>query len=274
MTPLTNLNTIILADLANIIVGVDIMIVTSTDIKNNFGKYIRLAAKEDIIITKNGKTVGKLVACQEDIDGCQKYSEGIDRYGETIKENAPAYNYNGHRVAYEEFLEISANSEERYEYIDGEVYLLASPKTTHQRILAKMFGTFYNWFEGKKCTPMIAPYDIKLQRNENNKNVVQPDLMVICDLDEMLGDDDYYKGIPSLVVEITSRSTKSKDYVRKLDLYMDCGISEYWIVNPENREVQIYLFKDKDILDNKTFLFSDDAKSFYFKGLTINLTDY
>ena len=58
---------------------------------------------------------------------------------------------------------------------------------------------------------MIAPYDIMLQRNEHNKNVVQPDLMVICDLDEKLGDDDYYKGIPTLVVEITSRSTKSKD---------------------------------------------------------------
>lgn len=240
------------------------MIVTSTDIKNNFGKYIRLAVKEDIIITKNGKPVGKLVACQEDIDG----------YGEVVKENTPAYNYDKHKVTYEEFLEISANSDERYEYIDGEVYLLASPKTTHQRILTKMFGTFYNWFEGKKCTPMIAPYDITLQRNENNKNVVQPDLMVICDLEEKLGDDDYYKGIPTLVVEITSRSTKSKDYVRKLDLYMSCEVSEYWIVNPENREVHIYLFKDKDILDNKTFSFDDVIKSFNFEGLTLSLRNY
>ena len=121
---------------------------------------------------------------------------------------------------------------------------------------------------------MIAPYDIMLQRNEHNKNVVQPDLMVICDLDEKLGDDDYYKGIPTLVVEITSRSTKSKDYVRKLDLYMDCGVSEYWIVNPDNKEVQIYLFKDKDIEDNKTYSFNDEIKSFCFEGLGVNLRDY
>jgi len=240
------------------------MIVTSTDIKNNFGKYIRLAAKEDIIITKNGKTVGKLVAFQEE----------IDTDAAIIKENAPAYNYNGHKVTYEEFLEISANSEERYEYIDGEIYLLASPKTTHQRILMEMSAVFYNWFKGKKCTPMIAPYDITLQRNENNKNVVQPDLMVICDLDEKLGDDDYYKGIPALVVEITSQSTKSKDYVRKLDLYMDCGASEYWIVDSDNRQVQIYLFKDKDIQNNKTFSFNDEIKSFYFEGLAVSLRDY
>ena len=261
---MTNLNIILLADLANSCLGDDIMIITSTDVKNNFGKYIRLAAKEDIIITKSGKKVGKLVA----------YLEDIDETRQIIKENAPVYNYDRKKMSYEEFLEISASSDERYEYIDGEIYLLASPKTTHQKILFEMSVVFYNWFKGKKCTPMIAPYDIKLERNENNKNVVQPDLMVICDLDEKLGDDDYYTGVPALMVEITSRSTKSKDYVRKLDLYMCCGVSEYWIVNPENREVQIYLFKDRDIFNNKTFSFNDEIKSFYFDKLTISLRDY
>lgn len=240
------------------------MIITSTDIKNNFGKYIRLAAKENIIITKNGKKVGKLVALQED----------DNENSQIVNENSPAYNYDRQKVSYEEFLEISANSDERYEYIDGEIYLLASPKTTHQKILFEMSGMFYNWFKGKKCTPMIAPYDIKLKRNENNKNVVQPDIMVICDLEEKLGEDDYYTGVPTLMVEIISRSTKSKDYVRKLDLYMCCGVSEYWIVNPENREVQIYLFKDGGIFKNKTFAFNDEIKSFYFEDLTLNLKDY
>ena len=91
---------------------------------------------------------------------------------------------------------------------------------------------------------------------------------------EKLGDDDYYKGVPTLAVEIISASTKSKDYVRKLDLYMSCGVSEYWIVNPENREVQVYLFKDRDILNNKTYSFNDDIKSFYFEGLVLSLRDY
>ena len=225
------------------------MIITSTDIKNNFGKYIRLAAKEDIIITKNGRKIGKLIAYEEN---------GNDRK----------------KVSYEEFLEISANSDERYEYIDGEIYLLASPKTTHQKILFEMSVVFYNWFKGKKCTPMIAPYDIKLRRNENNKNIVQPDLMVICDLEENLGEDDYYTGIPTLIVEITSRSTKSKDYVRKLDLYMNCGVSEYWVVDPESAEVHVYLFNNGDICKNKTYTFRDDIKSFYFENLTLSLNGY
>ncbi len=47
---------------------------------------------------------------------------------------------------------------------------------------------------------MIAPYDIKLQRS--SKNVVQPDLMVICDLEDKLDDDDYYVGVPALALFI------------------------------------------------------------------------
>lgn len=239
------------------------MKVTSTDIKNNFGKYIRLAAKEDILITKNGKIVGRLTAYSEDDDN-----------GLSTKDNAVSYSYDRKKATFEEFLEISQNSEERYEYIDGEIYLLASPTTTHQRILYEISGIFYIWFKDKKCIPMIAPYDIKLSRSEVNKNVVQPDLMVICDLEEKLGEDDYYQGVPSLIVEIISPSTKSKDYIKKLDLYMSCGVNEYWIVDPTNKEVHVYAFEEKNIYKSKTYHFDTPIKSFVFNGLEVNLSDF
>lgn len=242
------------------------MLVTSTNIKNNFGKYIRLAAREDIIITKNGKRVCKLISFGEDDD--QKSNTS------TLEESGAAYDYTKEKMTYEEFLEFNKDAEERYEYIDGEIYLLSSPKTIHQSILMEMTGVFYNWFKGKKCTPMFAPYDIKLKKNKNNRNVVQPDLMVICDLEEKLGEDDYYMGVPVLAVEIISVSSKRKDYIKKLDLYMSCGICEYWIVDPSNKEVYIYLFKDKDIYVNKTYSFDSEIKSFYFKGLTLHLNDF
>ena len=37
------------------------MIVTATEFKTNFGKYLELIAKEDIFITRNGKTIAKVV---------------------------------------------------------------------------------------------------------------------------------------------------------------------------------------------------------------------
>lgn len=240
------------------------MKVNSTELQNNFGKYLMLATREDIIITRNGTEIAKLSAL-----GNTDAEYGAE--SEIIREKAEDYRYGGRKASYEEFLELSQNSDERYEYIDGEIYLLASPKTTHQTALTELLVIFYNWFQGKKCTPMVAPYDITLKRNPENINVVQPDVMVICDLEENLDENDYYMGVPSLVVEILSAGTRGKDLIKKLDLYMSCGVREYWIVNPLNREVTVYLFEDQDISNSITYRKSETVQSFIFPGLSAEL---
>jgi len=241
------------------------MIVTSTELQNNFGKYLMLAAREDIIITRNGTAIARLSAVKE-----AAYDHGAA--SGAVMERVEEYSYYGGRKAsYEEFLELTKNSEERYEYIDGEIYLLASPKTAHQIALTELFGIFYNWFQGKKCVPLVAPYDITLKRNPENINVVQPDLMVICDIEEKLDENDYYKGVPDLVVEILSEGTRSKDLIKKLDLYMSCGVREYWLVNPLNREVTVYLFADREISNNTTYRKPEIVQSYIFEGLSAEL---
>ena len=240
------------------------MIVTSTEVQNNFGKYLMLAAQEEIIITRNGTEIAKLTAIKEPPAAG---IEGRDR----AAEKGAAYGDGGWKASYEEFLELTQNSEERYEYIDGEIHLLASPKTAHQIALTELFVIFYHWFEGKRCTPLVAPYDITLRRNPENINVVQPDLMVICDLEEKLDANDYYQGVPALVVEILSEGTQRKDLITKLDLYLSCGVSEYWIVNPLNKELTVYHFADQNIKRSATYRKPEVACSFIFDGLTIEL---
>lgn len=240
------------------------MIVNSTELQNNFGKYLILAAREEIIITRNGMAIAKLTAVNDHL------SEGETAPG-AVREKAESYGYGGRKASYEEFLELTKDNEERYEYIDGEIYYMASPKTAHQKTLTELFVVFYNWFQGKKCSPFVAPYDITLKRNADDKNVVQPDIMVICDLEDKLNEKDYYMGVPALVVEITSEFTRSKDLIKKLDLYMSSGISEYWIVNPLNKEVAIYLFADKEISNYITYRKKETAQSFLFTGLSVEL---
>lgn len=243
------------------------MKINSTELQNNFGKYLMLAAQEDIIITRNGLEIAKLSAI----------SDVMSDYGAapgTVAEKAERYSfgsYGGRKASYEEFLQLTQDSEERYEYIDGEIYLLASPKTAHQMALTELFGIFYNWFRGKNCTPLVAPYDIKLRRSSESINVVQPDIMVICDLEEKLDKNDYYQGVPTLVVEILSEGTRSKDLIKKLDLYMFSDVKEYWIVNPINKEVTVYLFEAKNIRSNMTYRKSENAQSQFFAGLAVEL---
>jgi Uma2 family endonuclease len=239
------------------------VIVNSTDLKNNLGKYLRLSAGEDIIITSNHRKIAILSAYEE-------MGEVVAHIGQ-VKEQAEIYQFGPPRASYEEFLRLAENSDERYEYIDGEVFLLASPKAYHQKVLGELHFVFYSWFQGKKCRPVFAPFDITLKRSPENISVVQPDLMVICDLEENLNEQDYYTGIPALVVEIISESTRSKDFIKKLDLYMSTGVKEYWIINPLNREVSVYRFEKNNISKNTTYKNLETAVSYVFDGLEVGL---
>lgn len=193
-----------------------------------------------------------------------------------INETAEKYvwdNYSGRPCSYETYKEISENNDERYEYIDGEIYLLASPKPAHQHVQKNIFSSFIRWFEQKECQPYVAPFDIILSRSGKDTNVVQPDIMIICNLKEYLDGQGNYTGIPSLVVEILSPNSIKKDLVRKLDLYMSSGIKEYWIVNPMNRQITIYQFDSKNIVQTYTYSSGDIAKSFEYEGLEVSLNN-
>ena len=237
------------------------MIANSTEVKNNFGKYLRMTFKEDVIITSNGRKIARLTAYDENY---KKEDKGWD-----IREGSVAYEMPPRKVTYEEFLEINEETEQRLEYIDGEIYLLASPKIDHQVALGELHIMLHEWFRGKKCRPMLAPFDIKLKRPNGDRNMVQPDLMVICDMDENRNEKGKYDGVPVLVVEIISGGTRKKDFIKKFDLYMSTGVKEYWIVNPINKEVQVFQFEDGEIVENMSYKGQDTVRSYVFEGLSV-----
>lgn len=105
---------------------------------------------------------------------------------------------------------------------------------------------------------------------EEDPNVVQPDVVVICDLDKV-NESNKYEGIPALVVEVLSPSTKGKDMVTKLSLYMKSGVSEYWVVNLEGRSILQYSFSpERDIENLKIYAEGESIKSSIFTGLEIS----
>jgi len=175
-------------------------------------------------------------------------------------------------MSYDEFLELTEHSEQRFELIDGIVYNLASPAFHHQYIIHVLSGTFYNWFQGKSCIPLTSPLDITLRKSEDNICVVQPDIVVTCDKDN-LDDRGKYQVVPALAVEVLSPTTRSKDLTKKLELYMLCGVKEYWIVDPMNEMIQLYSFENQDIAEHRTFskAVGGMLRSIWFDGLTVPL---
>ncbi len=98
--------------------------------------------------------------------------------------------------------------------------------------------------------------------------MVQPDILVICDEDK-IDENDTYQGIPSLVVEVISKSTRSKDMIKKLSLYMKSGVDEYWLVDNLNEKIIIYAMEEREIKNVWTVNFGDVLESVRFPGLKI-----
>ncbi|MBL7005745.1 MAG: type II toxin-antitoxin system Phd/YefM family antitoxin [Spirochaetia bacterium] len=252
------------------------MYVSTTEVQNNFGKYLKLCKIENVIITKNGKKSALLLYYPRNSDGYEA-GEPFSGYGTSSKKKS---NYN---VTYRQFMEMTEDSENRYELIDGEVCMLASPSFTHQRVLADVNDAFRLYFKNHDtCDAFLAPLDIELIRQqikllrevtEDDINIVQPDLMVLCDYMKDINENDKYKGTPSLVVEILSPSTAGKDQIKKLGLYMDSGVGECWIIDPKGKKVMIYAFKEREIEDDDVFLSGARAESFIYPGLGVEVDD-
>lgn len=227
---------------------------TTTEVQNNFGHYLKICQHEKVVITKNGREVAELMGVSE------------------VREDAPVYMGRGVPMSYQQFQELARSSEKNYEYIDGEVFLLTSPLYPHQRAVREIFGEFIAWFRDKNCEPLVSPFDITLYRKGYNEkvSVVQPDILVICD-SEKIDDTGKYRGTPALLVEVLSISTRSIDLLKKLDLYMESGVQEYWIVDPSSQQVIIYCFQDYQIITFTTLKHKDAAESIIFPGLKVRL---
>ncbi len=238
--------------------------VNTTDLQNAFGKYLSLVEKEDIIVVKNGKSVAKLI----------RYSEP-DFF--IVHEEAKQYK-SPRRISYDEYMALVNSSDQRYELIDGEVYLLASPSFKHQVVVNEIAWHFNNYFRGKPCRSLTAPLDIRLfgfaTKFEEDPNVVQPDVVVICD-EEKVNVEGKYEGVPALVVEILSPSTKGKDMAVKLNLYMKSGVREYWVVDLERKNMFQYSFSEERDIDRlNTYGIEDTIKSTVFEGLELKISDF
>ena len=133
---------------------------------------------------------------------------------------------------------------ELIEIIDGEAFMMATPSRIHQKISGELFRQLANYLEGKKCEVYAAPFGVRLfeqdgDRPEDVDTVVEPDISVVCDRNKL--DKHGCKGAPDLIVEILSPSSLRHDRLVKLNLYQRAGVREYWIVDPKNRSVMVFL---------------------------------
>ena len=144
---------------------------------------------------------------------------------------------------YEEWLELDNN--EDTELIDGIVYYMwdriqGGPSRRHMDVVRELVSELLSFLKGKQCKLYFQPFIVKLGK----KTTVRPDITVVCDKDKL--DDRGCVGAPDLIIEVLSPSNAGTDLFTKRAKYLLAGVKEYWIVDPINNNVRVYLLDERE----------------------------
>ena len=178
--------------------------------------------------------------------------------------------------SYKDYLSWDEDNE-RWELIDGIAYDMSpAPTRRHQGISRNISRLLSNYLEEKECSIYAAPFDVRLpvgfQTDNEINTVVQPDISVFCDEDKL--DDKGAVGAPDLIIEILSPSTAVKDLREKFFLYEKVGVKEYWIVDPANETLTVYILNEKGKYPRgKVYAGEDIVKVRIFKDLEIKMEE-
>ena len=172
------------------------------------------------------------------------------------------------KLTYQDYLDTPGD--ERYELLDGELILVASPNRNHQTTSMELGSRMHSFAKENDLGWVFhAPYDVLLTES----NVVQPDLLFISKERKHISTPANIQGAPNLIVEILSPSSARRDWGYKRELYASHEVNEYWIVDPTNRIVYVMLLKNGVLNLEATYGEGDTVTSSTLEGFAIDVDD-
>jgi Uma2 family endonuclease len=127
----------------------------------------------------------------------------------------------------------------KIEFINGfEVVAMARPSSNHYVVSSNIYHLFNNFLRGKTCRAFSDGIDVYF----DDGNILVPDFFVLCDRGKWKRDGIH--GAPDLAVEVLSPSTEKYDRGDKKRIYEANGVKEYWLADPDNKKIEVYLLKD------------------------------
>jgi Uma2 family endonuclease len=154
--------------------------------------------------------------------------------------------YDGMKVTREEYLDLEDDSF-KYDMIDGVLYMSPSPFFKHNELLSEIWRLFRNQLCDENMGKAVVEVDVYLPDGED---VLRPDITII--LKDNYGIiKGHIHGVPDIVVEILSDSTYNRDLGVKADRYLSNGVKEYWIADPDEKTISLWINVDKKSWNKK-----------------------
>jgi len=138
------------------------------------------------------------------------------------------------------------------------------PSPDHYFTAENIFCIFKNF---KRCIVILRGLGVHL----TEKDIVIPDIVVLCDPNKLKNDGIH--GAPDLIAEILSPGTAKRDKGYKKLLYERCGVKEYWIVDPYNHFIEVYLLTDGKYVQTGVYQKPDTFKTSLYDDLVIDANE-
>jgi Uma2 family endonuclease len=159
----------------------------------------------------------------------------------------------------------------RYEVIDGALVMSPAPLVRHQKTFRQLFTHLVRHCERHRLGEVLsAPIDVMLG---DRATPVQPDIVFVSQDRLPIVGRERIEGAPDLVVEILSRSTAARDRGVKFDIYAAAGVREYWLVDPEERTLEVFVLRGQAYAPLGTYRPGDVAASELLAGLKLKVKE-
>jgi len=148
-----------------------------------------------------------------------------------VQEAAPKYNF----ISPKEYLELERASDEKHEYFDGHIYLMAGASLKHGKVVSNLAGKLYAFLEDKPCTVLTENMRVA---SPSRNSYMYPDVLIYCAKEEL--EDEQFDTLlnPSVIFEILSPSTRGIDKGRKMMYYQEIpSLREYFMIDTDTQLV-------------------------------------
>ncbi len=173
-------------------------------------------------------------------------------------------------ITYQEFRAMEFEEQELkdfiFELIDGEIVARNYPTASHQQVLADLHLLIGSYVKTNQLGRVLfAPFGVVLDEFDD----VQPDLIFVSKAKQGIIQEEGVFGVPDLLVEIISPSSIKTDRGKKFKLYERMGVSEYWIIDVNNRSIEVYQRQETGYELASFAVEKGDVESFILAGLRI-----
>jgi Uma2 family endonuclease len=169
------------------------------------------------------------------------------------------------RLTYDDLRQIPPDRN-RYELIEGELFVSPAPNTEHQLKVGNLFAQLWYFVrEHDLGRVFVTPCDAVLDAS----TVLQPDILFVSNARQSIVKAVCIEGAPDLVVEVVSDSSRTIDRFVKRDRYAEFGVPEYWLLDPFEPRIEVLRLEDGRYRLVGSFGPKDTLESPSFPGLRI-----